>query len=46
MELWLYESNYSPKNLREISELGLDRWINKKSDEMITKAEQVNQSAD
>jgi hypothetical protein len=30
IELWLSESHYSPKNLREISESYLDRWIEKK----------------
>ena len=30
MELWLSRSQSAPKNLPEISELGLDRWIEKK----------------
>ena len=30
MELWLSKSHYSPANIREIAELGLDRWIDKK----------------
>jgi len=33
MELWLSESNYSPKNLREINKLGLDQWLSKKLNE-------------
>ena len=33
LKLWLSESNYSPKNLREISDLGLDKWIGKKQKE-------------
>jgi hypothetical protein len=33
MELWLRESNSSPNNLQEISELGLDQWLAKKSKE-------------
>ena len=30
MELWLSKSQSAPKNLPEISELGLDQWIEKK----------------
>lgn len=30
MKLWLSESHYSPTNIREIGELGLDQWKEKK----------------
>jgi hypothetical protein len=30
MELWLSESHYSPGNLGEIGELGLEHWMEKK----------------
>jgi len=34
LEVWLSKSHSAPKNLPEIGELGLDKWLEKKLSEV------------